>query len=205
IRLAMPEDLPRIAFVLMTGFSFSPVNQLQRPNYLQYPGDTFNSYLLELVNVCLDPSGRVYVTEDSYSPDEANHVPKKFAKRYLCPEKLGDKLIVGVAGFTGLGHRSIASDTKGVCNVHSIQDMGRDKDLEAVKSYKEQTQSAKEEAFKECKISLQTLVVQPSYWGRGHGTALAQACAILGDSRGSKISASATFMSEQILTRVGFQ
>ncbi|OCK75890.1 hypothetical protein K432DRAFT_307573 [Lepidopterella palustris CBS 459.81] len=206
VRLATLEELRRLAFVLMTAFSFSPVNQFQRPKYQTFPGDTFYDYYLQLVDAFLDPTTRIYVSEDSYAPDEEKPVPKAFPKKHFCPGT-GHKVIAGVAICRGLGRRKIGKKEQGLCPTARkwyVCSQARDKDSEAVISYVEQTKSAKEK-FKGCDMSIATFVVHPSYWGRGHGTALAVVCTSAADNRKVKACVSATTMSKGILTRFGFK
>ncbi|KAF2181545.1 hypothetical protein K469DRAFT_792015 [Zopfia rhizophila CBS 207.26] len=201
IRQATPTDLPRLAFVLMVAFSFSPVNQFQRPRYQAYPGDTFYDYYLQLVESFLNPTTWIYVSEDSYAPAEES-IPEAFPKEYFCPGT-GDKVIAGSYNFIPVA-LTITAEYLTLLK-DSTRSRGRDKDQEAVKSYVKQTETAKKVRFQGGSMSIETLVVHPCYWRRGHGTALAEVCARLADKRSANACVSATKMSKGILEGFGFE
>jgi hypothetical protein len=112
IRQAVPGDLRRVGLVVMLGFSSSPVFKYERPRYLDYPGDTYYDYCLQIVDHFLNPNTRIYVSEDSYAPDEEGHVPKNFPKQFFCPAT-GDKVIASVAICSGLRPREIPRAEQG--------------------------------------------------------------------------------------------
>ncbi|KAF2812806.1 uncharacterized protein BDZ99DRAFT_568132 [Mytilinidion resinicola] len=206
VRLATPRDLNRLAFVLMTGFSFSPVNQYLRPKYSDHPGDTYYDYLLQIVGHFLNPTTWIYVSEDSYAPEEEKHIPEAFPKDFLCLAT-GDKVIAGVAICSGLEHRNIEKKEREFLEIikDNTKSQARDKNLLAEASYTKQTRAEKEKIFEGCSTKVEVLVVQPSYFDRGHGKALASACTEAADINKSKACVSATKNSKKIFKDLGFE
>lgn len=95
VRLATPEDLPRISLVAAAAFFWSPSFQFQRPRYRDFPTDTIASYLLEYEATLKDPTCAVLVAEDVLKEDEAQDVYEalRFAYGLKSPRQKG---IVGV-------------------------------------------------------------------------------------------------------------
>ncbi|KAF2188060.1 hypothetical protein K469DRAFT_770201 [Zopfia rhizophila CBS 207.26] len=188
VRLARVKEVYRLAFVLMPGFSFSPVFEFQRPKYWDYPGDTFNDYLLQLLDAFPDPTTRIYVSEDFYTIGKEKGFPKAFPEGHLCP-RADDKVVAGVAICRGLGHMTLGKGDKDYLMFlkDGMRSLQRDKDQKAVESYTLQTRSAKE-----------------AYWGHGHGTSLAAVCPEVADDRKIEACISATKMSKSIFERFGF-
>jgi hypothetical protein len=70
VRLALPEELTRIALVASAGFYFSPANKYERPKRDDYPEDTFYSYYYQLLNYLVSEKCILIVIDDEYKRSE---------------------------------------------------------------------------------------------------------------------------------------
>jgi hypothetical protein len=104
VRLATPDDLPRIATVAAAGFFHSPTFQFQRVHYEKFPNDTLLSYLESYHAELQDPASIVIVAEDTLG--ECNEGTKVYqalqqASSYRPSSgPPGAKVIVGVASIS---------------------------------------------------------------------------------------------------------
>jgi len=90
-------------------------------------------------------------------------------------------------------------------------DLGRDKDQEAVTAFRKAKNLAKERCFRnphsaiECRLELSSIAVHPAYWRRHHGTTLIKWVTDHVDTLGEDIGVSAAPMSRILFQRAGFQ
>lgn len=207
IREMRIDDLLRGAFVKTIGFQDSPVFKMERRNFEEHPEDAFKSYYLEIIKKYLDPTFIIFVAEASYDSDEFKDIPKRLPQRCIPEAHIGEMVIVGIAAIGGVDSTELPESEKAQAEslAKSIQNQGRDKDPEAVKSYQTQTKAAKLDRFIDCGTKFETFVVLKPYRGRGIGELLAKKGRALADSSGSKMAVSSTPMSRRILEKLEFE
>ncbi|OCL08315.1 hypothetical protein AOQ84DRAFT_43430 [Glonium stellatum] len=177
---------------------------MQRPYYPKYPGHTLNYFELQIIKAFLS-GATIFISEDSYDSSEEEEFPKVLPRRCL-RAKTDSKVIVGIAIVAGLGQGTLTDDDRAYLKhrKESIVVLDHDKDMEAVKSYIDQTEVAKLEYFEGCQLKVDTLVVGGPYMDRGHGTSLLTACTNLADSCVARMAGSFTPWSREIARKSGF-
>ena len=77
VRLARPEDLPRLGHLALSGFVKSPQFPCVRPHFSEYPQDSVASFRMSYRRALLDPESIVVVVEDQLIPHEKESVCKE--------------------------------------------------------------------------------------------------------------------------------
>jgi hypothetical protein len=100
VRLATPEDIPRIGLVAAASFYHSPPFHYQRPDHQEFPFDTVASYRVEFAKAIFGNDSVVIVAEDTPEKDEIDHVYHELKEVYRSDPRAAisnpSKIIVGV-------------------------------------------------------------------------------------------------------------
>ena len=96
IRLATPDDLPRLGLVATAGYYNAQIFAFRRPYFSDYPNDTVANYSAGYRGEFLKPRSAVFVLEDDLNLDERDHVCDEL--RALWPkhgqDDVGSRVIV---------------------------------------------------------------------------------------------------------------
>lgn len=97
LRIASPDDVPRISVVATAAFRYSPLFEWERPNHAKYPEDTLESYRAQFLDAIQSDDHIVLVREDAYLRDENNKTAAIIPDNtgWTAP-KAGERVIVGV-------------------------------------------------------------------------------------------------------------
>ncbi|KAJ4297709.1 hypothetical protein N0V90_005604 [Kalmusia sp. IMI 367209] len=195
VRLATPDDLPRIATVAAAGFYHSPTFHYQRVHHAAYPDDTLRSYLSEYQRAIVDPASVVLVAEDIIDDREGDHVyPALRQAAAYSPGagSVGSKVVVGVASVAIKPGSSYIGQFQPTCST-DLSRLGaippnpnRDFCKDRVRIYNEATDPAKAK-YLAGQMRLSTLAVHPTYWRRGHAARLVGWCTRLADLDGVSV------------------
>ncbi|RFU31763.1 hypothetical protein B7463_g4607, partial [Scytalidium lignicola] len=189
LRLASLSNLPRIGVVAAAGFKYSQVFEFTRPYHNQYPEDTVKDYQRIFREQILDPEWIVLVKEDLFDPNEGEEGilglgPKnRFPDPAVSSNDLMERVIVGVCSWK----LEEGSHRKGdfqppSLDLASCEEIGyseeisgfpsRDIDPERLRRVNRAIDEIEKEYFRHACL-LEMIVVHPTYWRRGHGSALA--------------------------------
>lgn len=97
LRLAVMQDVPRIATVAAAGFFYSPVFAWERRFHSDYPRDTMQSYEKMFADIICDPQYIAIVASDAYDPTE--HLKSSAT---IVPDVPGPDLTPGHQVITGV-------------------------------------------------------------------------------------------------------
>jgi hypothetical protein len=98
LRLAMMQDVPRIATVATAGFYYSPVFAWERRFHSQFPLDTMQAYEKMFADVISDPQYIAIVATDAYDPKEHLKSGATIVPDVPGPDlQHGDQVVAGVA------------------------------------------------------------------------------------------------------------
>ncbi|KAH8804576.1 hypothetical protein F5884DRAFT_859200 [Xylogone sp. PMI_703] len=220
LQLASLSDLPRIGVVAAAGFKHSQVFEFTRPYHDQYPGDTIKDYQHIFRRQILDPEWIVLIRQDVFdSKEDENEI--SIGERNGHSESAGSsrapmkKVIVGVCSwklekksrkkggfqplFYGLGFDDMATQR----NCYPKW-KPRDTNLERLCRVDHAIEDVEKEYFRHA-CMLKMIVVHPTYWRRGHGSALANwgASLIAIDNVDQGVIASR--MGDTLFTNLGFE
>ena len=99
IRPAEADESERVALVAAAAFYSSPANAYERPYRDEYPGDTFLSYLYQMLEYLWEPDCILVVAEDKLEKSEDEELYPALRRVHggrEWPEK-GGKVVVGIA------------------------------------------------------------------------------------------------------------
>ncbi|KAK4170969.1 hypothetical protein QBC36DRAFT_340882 [Triangularia setosa] len=176
LRIASPDDAPRISIVATAAFRYSPLFDWERPDHAKYPKDTLESYRTQFLNAIQSDDHIVLVQEDAYLGNENNKTTAIIpdGTGWTAP-KAGDEVIVAVISIKldpNSPHKGKLKNNKGsLLTAH--ENPGRDLNRRHYDEWGTLSAAArkKNKAHKDSIISM--IVVHPAYWKRGHGTRLA--------------------------------
>lgn len=232
VRLARPNDIARLSIVAYTGASTTQEHRWIRPYANQYPEDTLNDWQNHLSGCIAKDGWILLVAEDILDPKEisipcttmpADKQPSSQAVKLAIKE---DKVIVGFALFhlrpkniwTGRFRVSgaslvLRSDTfPARTDLHltlgtlheTQQSQRRDVDEDHESSYWKTTKLAEVDHFNDCGMTLESLIVHPLYWRRGHGARLVQSGVRLARLDGAALGVVATRLGVPLYQKLGF-
>jgi hypothetical protein len=82
IRMATPDEIPRVGFVAAAGFYHSPANQFERPGRNAFPKHTLLHYQWQMRRCLYDENCVLFVAEDEFEENEDDGVYQ--ALREIC-------------------------------------------------------------------------------------------------------------------------
>nr|POE54283.1 delta(24)-sterol reductase [Quercus suber] len=203
VRLATPEDLPRMADLSVLGFKESEIFRYERPEYNKFPVDAvasfYNIYRSQLKN----PRAIVVVAEDFKKSDEISHLPNQNGE----PDS-GDapakRVVVGV----GVWILPKDSPREGQFVVSDVGEptlaFNRDSSPRRIELFTRISETTGEKYFKG-KLVFNKLVVHPSYLRRGHAKAILQWGLRLADEDALDQGVIPAHMAELVYLRQGYE
>jgi len=168
LRLASPQDVPRMALVSTLGFRDSEIFKFERPWYDRYPQDTIASFTNLFHEQINDPNSVVIVAEDVELPEEDPGTPSEGPDDTMVPRK---RVVVGVCSWVFQAD----SARKGQFGFSDSapKEPSLDRDLnKAHLTLVDGIKHAGEKKYFAGMMICDKLVVHPTYWHRGHGSAL---------------------------------
>ncbi|KAK0659159.1 hypothetical protein QBC41DRAFT_384663 [Cercophora samala] len=97
LRIASPDDAPRISVVATAAFRYSPLFEWERPDHEKYPEDTLSSYRAQFLNAIQSDDHIVLVQEDEYLQDESSMTTATIpANTGWTAPRVGQQVIVAV-------------------------------------------------------------------------------------------------------------
>ncbi|KAK3115467.1 hypothetical protein LTR53_005169 [Teratosphaeriaceae sp. CCFEE 6253] len=214
LRLARLSDLTRIGVVAAAGFYHSSWWGYDRPFADKFVNDTLASYRHMYQSCIIDPSVIVLVAEDDLNKSEAEAVYGALADAYppwsaqIPPESLQDgKAIVGIASLSlqagSARHGQFQPDgTPEIAPDPALRN--RDKNPVAGKLMQNATHQVAEKLFAG-RMVVDTMVVHPAYWRRGHATNLTQWQMELADGDSVGLGVEAAKMGVLLFEHLGFK
>lgn len=99
VRLATPEDLPRLGLVATAGYYYSPIFSYRRPHFSDYPGDCVANYSAGYRGEFFNAGSAVFVVEDDLKPNEQDRVCDELKALWPKYERddVGRKVIVAIS------------------------------------------------------------------------------------------------------------
>ncbi|KAK4645775.1 hypothetical protein QC761_204540 [Podospora bellae-mahoneyi] len=176
LRIASPDDVPRISVVATAAFRYSPLFEWERPNHSKYPEDTLESYRAQFLDAIQSDDHIVLVREDAYLHDENNKTAAIIPDNtgWTTP-KAGEQVIVGVISIKldpGSPHVGKLKSNNG-CYLATPHSLNRDLNQRHYDEWGLLSATAKRKNRVHRHSTISMIVVHPAYWRRGHGTQLA--------------------------------
>ncbi len=98
LRLASPEDIPRLGIVCVAGFIYAEPFQWERPYHAQHPLSTILFFRRDVEEFVQSPRHVVLVALDKYEPDELSKTKAVIPESHgWVPPAPGDEVVVGLA------------------------------------------------------------------------------------------------------------
>ncbi|KAK4658187.1 hypothetical protein QC762_204540 [Podospora pseudocomata] len=176
LRIASPDDVPRISVVATAAFRYSPLFEWERPNHAKYPEDTIESYRAQFLDAIQSDDHIVLVREDAYLCDENNKTAAIIPDNtgWTAP-KAGERVIVGVISIKldpGSPHVGKLKNNNG-CYLATPHSLNRDLNQRHYDEWGLLSATAKRKNRVHRHSTISMIVVHPAYWRRGYGTQLA--------------------------------